>query len=239
MKALYIGLLSLLASVSCTTRQYTVVGSASDRSFDGKMLYLRVLRDSTMEILDSCEIIHGQFCFTGDFQGVELASLLVDEEQLMPLVLEDGDLRVDLDVTGSFVSGTPLNDSLYHFLRRKKSIDNQLHDLPKRESRMIMDGMEHDEIIQILNKEYDRLVHEGDQLVTRFIVENMNNVLGPGGFMVLTSDLPYPLLTPQIEFILTKASAQFKEHPYVKEYMEVARENMEKIRQNEMPDYRE
>lgn len=234
-----ISLLLLLVSISCTTKHYTIVGNASDRSFDGKMLYLRTLCDSTMEVLDSCEIIHGKFSFSFPFQGVTLASLLVDEEQLMPLVLEEGEIVVALGVTGHQVTGTPLNDSLYVFLNRKKAIDTQLAELPKRESKMIMDGIEHEEILSMLNKEYDALMGEGDRLVTQFIVQNMDNVLGPGGFMVLTSSLPYPLLTPQIEFIWMKASAQFKEHPYVKEYMQVAQENMEKIRQNEAPEYTE
>lgn len=229
----WISLLLLLISISCTTQRYTIVGSASDRSFDGKMLYLRALCDSTMEILDSCEIIHGKFAFSFPYQGITLASLLVDNEQLMPLVLEEGEITVALNVTGHLVTGTPLNDSLYTFLNRKKAIDTQLAELPKRETKLIMDGMEHEEIVNMLNKEYDALMSDGDQLMTQFIVQNMNNVLAPGGFMVLTSGLPYPLLTPQIEFIWMKASAQFKEHPYVKEYMQVARENMEKIKQNE------
>jgi hypothetical protein len=60
--------------------------------------------------------------------------------------------------------------------------------------------------------------------VTNFIVENFDNVLGPGVFMMMTSGYPYPVLTPQIEDIMSKATKKFKEDPYVKQYYEAANE---------------
>jgi len=60
--------------------------------------------------------------------------------------------------------------------------------------------------------------------VTNFIVENFDNVLGPGVFMMLTGSYPYPVLTPQIEDIMSKATKKFKEDPYVKLYYKTANE---------------
>ena len=48
--------------------------------------------------------------------------------------------------------------------------------------------------------------------------------------MILTSSLPYPILTPQIEEILTHATPYFLGHPYVKEYIEKAKEYNEKTK---------
>ena len=42
--------------------------------------------------------------------------------------------------------------------------------------------------------------------------------------MMVTSGFRYPVLTPQLEFILSKATETFKNDPYVKEYCKVARE---------------
>ena len=70
--------------------------------------------------------------------------------------------------------------------------------------------------------------------MTHFIIENFDNVLGPGVFMMLTSGYPYPVLTPQIEEIMSKATANFKNDPYVKEYYQVAQENQ--ARQTGMTD---
>jgi hypothetical protein len=60
--------------------------------------------------------------------------------------------------------------------------------------------------------------------VTNFIVDNFDNVLGPGVFMMMTGSYPYPVLTPQIEDIMSKATKKFKDDAYVKEYYRVANE---------------
>jgi hypothetical protein len=98
---------------------------------------------------------------------------------------------------------------------------------------MIMDGMDHDEILRQLNRESAQLSAENDRLVTRFITTNYNNVLGPGIFMIMTSSFKYPILNPQIDEILSQATPYFRNHPYVKEYVKAANENMEKIHAGE------
>ena len=60
--------------------------------------------------------------------------------------------------------------------------------------------------------------------MTNFIVENFDNILGPGVFMMVTSGYQYPVLTPQIEDIMSKATKKFKNDPYVKEYYKTAQE---------------
>ena len=94
-----------------------------------------------------------------------------------------------------------------------------------------MDGTDYDEIAFELGRQSRELADENDQLISRFIRDNYNNVLGPGIFMILTSRLPYPVLTPQIEEIITGAPPYFLGHPYVKEYIKEARENQEKTRE--------
>ena len=61
--------------------------------------------------------------------------------------------------------------------------------------------------------------------MTKFIEANFDNVLGPGVFMMITSQYRYPVLTPQIEYIMSKATKAFKNDPYVKEYYQMAQEN--------------
>ena len=101
-------------------------------------------------------------------------------------------------------------------------------ELPHLEAQMIMDGTDHNEIIYELGKQSRELSAENDELISRFIRANYNNVLGPGIFMILTSSLPYPILTPQLEEIITNAPSYFLGHPYVKEYIKRAKENEEK-----------
>jgi hypothetical protein len=42
--------------------------------------------------------------------------------------------------------------------------------------------------------------------------------------MILTSSLPYPILNPQLEEIITDAPPYFLGHPYVKDYIQKAKE---------------
>ena len=50
-------------------------------------------------------------------------------------------------------------------------------------------------------------------------------MLGPGVFMMITSGYQYPILTPQIEDIMSKATEKFKNDPYVSDYYKTATEN--------------
>lgn len=89
---------------------------------------------------------------------------------------------------------------------------------------MLLDGIDEDIINRQLSAEAARLAQQEDSLVTNFIVENFDNILGPGVFMMMTNGYPYPVLTPQIEDIMSKATKKFKEDPYVKEYYRTANE---------------
>ena len=64
-----------------------------------------------------------------------------------------------------------------------------------------------------------------DSLVTTFVTDNFDNVLGPGVFMMVTLGNPYPQLTPWIEDIMSKATTHFKNDAYVKDYYQKAQEN--------------
>jgi hypothetical protein len=43
--------------------------------------------------------------------------------------------------------------------------------------------------------------------------------------MMITSQYRFPILTPQIEDIMSKATERFKNDPYVKDYYKTAQEN--------------
>lgn len=225
-------LLALLCvmTASCSD-QYMLNGSTTVHGMEGKMLYLKVYRDNDLTNLDSAYVQHGKFLFKGSMDTIVMANLFMGTQSLMPVVLESGNIELKIDEITQSVTGTPLNDTLYNFIQRKTQIDNLLAELPRREGRMVMDGMEHEEVMTRLGVEARRLTQEGDQLVTSFIKRNYTNVLGPGIFMIMTSEYAYPVLTPQIEELTIGAPSYFLEHPYVKEYLRVAQENMEKLQQ--------
>ena len=52
-------------------------------------------------------------------------------------------------------------------------------------------------------------------------------MLGPGVFFLVTMGNQYPMLSPWIEDIMSKATEYFKNDPYVKDYYEKAQENQQ------------
>ena len=94
---------------------------------------------------------------------------------------------------------------------------------------MILEGIDEQTIAEQLNTEAAKITAEEDELVTKFVEANFDNVLGPGVFMMITSQYRYPILTPQIEYLMSKATKAFKEDPYVKEYYRTAQENEERM----------
>lgn len=214
-----------VAVFSSCAKTYNVQGSSSISALDGSKLYLKSIRSGEIKAIDSCDVVHGEFHFAGTLDTICMANLYIGEEGIMPVILEEGDIVVKIDNAMQRVGGTPMNDSLYKFIDRHSQLVNRMAELSHRQSQMLLDGIDEDEIDRLLNQEAVEITAEEDQLVTKFIVNNFDNVLGPGIFMMVTSQYRYPILTPQIEDIMSKATQKFKNDPYVSDYYQTAQEN--------------
>ena len=210
--------------VSCA-KSYNVQGLSSVSALDGSKLYLKTLKDNEVKNLDSCDVVHGEFHFAGLLDSVRMANLFMDDESIMPVVLEEGEITIKIDNASQSVSGTPLNDSLYKFIDKHNQLSNRMNELSHRQSQMLLDGIDEEEIDRKLSAEANAIAAEEDELVTKFVINNFDNVLGPGVFMMITSQYRFPVLTPQIEDIMSKATDHFKNDPYVKDYYKTAQEN--------------
>ena len=217
----------MVTLVSCST-VYKIEGSSSVMRLDGKMLFVKIAQGNEMIKIDSAEVIHGVFSMEGIVDSTVIASLYMDDESIMPFVMEDGDIKIQIDNADIMVSGTPLNDKLYHFVKSRNILLDRVYEVERLESRMIMDGKSEDEIAEEVVKEREKLSKELDDLAKTFIQENYDNVLGPGVFIMLCNSFPYPVLTPVIEEIVNNAPENFKNDTMVKGYMEIARETMKK-----------
>ncbi len=217
--------LAILAVMTSCAESYNIEGSSSLSSLDGSKLYLKAVKDGKVQNIDSCEVVHGKFRFSGMLDTVKMVNLFMDERSLMmPIVLETGDIRVRIEDASRQVSGTPLNDVLYQFIDQHNQMESRMNELGHRESQMLLDGIDEQVINEQLSIEAAQIAQEEDSLVTNFIVDNFDNVLGPGVFMMITAGFEYPILTPQIEHIMTKATETFKNDPYVREYYKTANE---------------
>lgn len=222
-------MVSLLAFTSCAS-EYKIEGSSSVSRLDGKMLFVKVPSGDRMLSIDSAEVIHGMFKMEGITDSTSMASLYMDDESIMPFVIEKGKISISIDNARIVVTGTPLNDRLYDFVGKKTSLDDRAYELERQESRMIMDGKAPDEIQREITREREKLAAEMNALAKEFIQKNYDNVLGPGVFIMLCSNFPYPVMTPLIEEIIEEAPDRFKNNSLVKDYVTVARSNMEKLK---------
>lgn len=222
-KILY-AFITLLAMTSCAN-SYNIQGTSNVSTLDGRMLYLKILKNNDFKNIDSCDVVHGQFHFDGNLDSVRMANIFMDDEAVLPLVLESGDINVKLDDAQQVVSGTPLNDKLFKFFKKYQQLQNQQMELVHKHDQAIMNGSDMEMVTRKLNEEAIQLADQEDKLVTSFVTENFDNVLGPGVFFMVTMRNQYPMLSPWIEDIMSKATEHFKNDPYVKDYYQKAQEN--------------
>lgn len=218
--------------VSCTNK-YKIEGTSSVNSLDGKMLYLKTLCDGEWVKLDSAEVVHGLFAMKGKTDSVQMVTLYMDDQSIMPIVLESGKIIVTISNTDLKVGGTSLNTALYEFINKKNAMEESIGELEQKETRMVMDGGDLEKIHLQLIAEGDSLVKATNQYVKTFISDNYENVLGPSVFMMLCSSLPYPIMTPQIDEIIKDAPYSFKTSKMVKEFLTKAKENMQLIEEHQ------
>lgn len=213
---------------------YSIQGQSSVMSLDDSQMYLRCLKDGELRSIDSCKVLHGAFSFQGELDTVRVAHLFIGQENIMPIVLETGQIRVKIDAMEQSVSGTALNDTLYRFIQQHNQMESRMNELGHKHSQMLLDGITEEEADQKISIEAAALRAEEDKLVTGFIADNFDNILGPTVFMILTAAYPYPALTPQVEDIMSRATDKFKADPNVREYMDKAKTIEDKLQNGEI-----
>lgn len=224
MNKIFYALITLVALTSCAS-SYDISGTSNVSTLDGRMLYLQILKNNEFSKIDSCDVVHGQFHFQGTVDSTRMANVFMDDEPVLPLVLEAGTITVKLDDVQQVVSGTPLNDKLFGFFKKYQQLQSQQRELVHKHDQAIMNGSDMQAVTAQLNAEAMKLSEQEDKLVTTFITDNFENVLGPGVFFLVTMGDQYPMLSPWIEDIMSKATEHFKSDPYVKDYYQKAQEN--------------
>ena len=179
--------------------------------------------------IDSAEVVHGNFKMKGCVDSVMLGSLYMDDDCIMPLVIENGNIDIQIDNARINVEGTPLNDLFYEFITKKTSLDDRAYEVERLESRMIMDGDDLETIHREVDSKRRIISDEMNELAKKFIQTNYNNVLGPGVFIMLCNSMPYPMLTPMMQEVVDDAPESFKNHPIIKQLLIIAEDNRQQM----------
>ena len=127
------------------------------------------MRDGEWVKLDSAEVVHGLFSMKGKVDSVQMVTLYMDDESIMPIVLESGKIKVTISNTDLKVAGTSLNAALYDFIDKRNALEESIGELEQKETRMVMEGNDLEEIHAQLMVEGDSLMTAMNQYVKTFI----------------------------------------------------------------------
>lgn len=225
MRHLFHTIIVALTLTSCAS-QYNIDGNSSLACLDGQKLYLRFTNYDNHQIqvvnLDSCEVIHGRFTFGGSIDSIALAEVYMGNEMLMPIVLEGGQLLMQVDNYGQTVTGGPLNERLTDFLKRRLRYDNDLWELDRKARKMLYEGASMKDVVARLEPRRRALTQQLEEMEIAFVLDNINNALGLGYFMQMANQLGFPTMTDQLQRIADQAPEAFLRHPQVSNYLFMA-----------------
>ncbi|MDD7317483.1 MAG: DUF4369 domain-containing protein [Prevotella sp.] len=227
-KILY-ALIATALLASCAN-SYNITGTSSVQMLDGKKLYLKSVRNSRKENIDSCDVVHGQFRFYGTLDSITIVNLFIDDVYVTPLVLESGDITVKIDNSQTTVGGTELNSRLDNFMKSFFRLQDMVMEVEHEQNQGIMEGYDEAETMQRLYAKLISLSERKDTLFTNVVTNNFENVIGPWAFVYRVSyeidpyNYPYPSwmtnvlytramqgLPSWIEYIMAKAPVEFKQ----------------------------
>ncbi len=231
--------ITLAVLASCSGYSYQILGTANGSALDEKQkLYLRTIDKD--KAIDSCEVVHGKFHFSGARDSVAMALMYINGSTAgVPVVLEEGDITVTIGQRAPSLKGSYYNDQLNIFLKSHDSLQYQMEqlqarmaELPHKHSQAIMDGLDMSVVEPELLQESRQIEREAmvlnakmDSLLTSAIVANADNVLGAGIFYLATRNYPYQTMLPWIVEVMSKTGDQFKDNRYVREYVNQANLN--------------
>ena len=135
----YILLAAFMPMLFSCSERYCIKGT-TDGFYNGEQAYIKVDSGGTWYSIDSCDILHGCFEMSGEVESPFLTSLFIGEEAIMPVIIECGNISVDLSMRDANISGTNLNNQLARFIEDKEEYERLIMDIERHETSLILDG---------------------------------------------------------------------------------------------------
>ena len=199
-----------------TIKEYTINGHIDDSYFEGKTVYLYDITSNEKTAIDSTTVTNGTFTFKNTIGTSMLAAVIFEDGYQMLLVLEPGEIYVDL--LNDSLSGTALNDKLYQFQKYTFAFSEEVG---KAYDNALMDD---DESMQNFELMYEEKMKEFNEKVAKYYDENKTNILGVF-FISCLEELTYE----QMKNMLKDAAPEVVNNQYVQKRFEILK-NMESTR---------
>ncbi len=212
-----------LALFSCQSKTYKVDGTIpAEQNLDGKFVTLKVANDENPEglVIDSAKIEAGKFHFEGEVTDSIEDVLLSVETMMAPVILEAGDIVVDLKE--SVATGTPLNDEATSFSKELKavieSVKGQIQSLNDQATAL---GENPDkEAMAKLRTEYHKLIDSVNkvsvEIAGKVFDKHTNDVVG---VMALKELISSDSTEEEIQGLLDRLGEKAKKHRNVQAIM--------------------
>ncbi len=219
-------LLCLPLLVSCA-EGYNITGKSTVSALDGKTLSLqRLSEDGKAETLDTCRVVHGSFAFQPQGEADCFAFVYTNTGFRIPIVVESGSIRVQVDNMGQRVEGGELNKRLYKHLQSQRRLYWEWDELQGECMQLMREGKSLEDVQKKMGKKLQKVSDKIEKAETRFIIDNADNVLGSGYFVMLCQQkYQLPVVTEQVREIVKHASPAFLADPEVSFWLRAAQLN--------------
>ncbi|MDR1719406.1 MAG: DUF4369 domain-containing protein [Dysgonamonadaceae bacterium] len=180
-----ISFLLVLTACSEKKQHFKIEGTVSNRMLNGKNIIFRKSVDGNALINDTLKIQKSAFAWKGSVKAPEVRNVLLPETgaESFLVVLEKGDITINIDGDTALVGGTPLNEILQarvtqnrQNMRQLMAIDNAY--MAKADSMKVTPEEE-----AAYQAERTALIVQNTDNIIAFIKENIDNVVGKYFFM--------------------------------------------------------
>jgi len=179
-QSIYFVATALLALAGCQQtpkNQFTINGSISGDSLEGKMVLLSPAQRDAAPI-DTSYIAKNQFIFKQVVSNPEhlIVSFSHDtrKENIDVFSEANATANIVLDGDNSKASGTPLNDTYFHFSQEAKDIGEKYMDLNTK----MRDPKIKEENKKALEEQLEQLMNDYSAITLKTTLENKNNIVG-------------------------------------------------------------
>lgn len=212
-------LCAVMLFVLCSCgRSYKIDGVVEAVGYEGRELSLIEFLPFRTTVYDSCLVNHGRFQMKGHTDSTRLVFLCRGGQPIIPIYLERGHSKVNIQQAEIKVTGTRQNDLFYSFLNQKSVYDNLYEETFQKSISMSRSGYYDSGVTNSLQDSLRKIVSECEDMIITFMADNYKEPAAVGVFMMLSGP-PSHSISPLLKRILDNAPEEFLDEPFVDGYI--------------------